>query len=68
MNAALGFKATFDEDFIAGEDFATGFGQEARIGSHCEMSFQSVVSAAPAKRRTDVAYPRCKACGQETPY
>ena len=31
--ASLGFERPFDEEFVAGEDFAAGIGQKARIDS-----------------------------------
>jgi len=34
VNASFGFEAPFDEEFIAGKNFRTGFSREARVDSH----------------------------------
>ena len=36
VNAPLDFQGPLDEQFVAGEDFATGFGQEARVHGHVQ--------------------------------
>ena len=46
MDAALGFEGAFDEQFIAGENFVTGLGQETGIDRH----IQSVLPRARINR------------------
>ena len=71
VDASVDFQRALDEQFVSGEDFAAGLGQEARIGSHrwfsvvpCGESIsrnwrESDLKMSTEIRRFPVCHPRC---------